>query len=227
VSATPLLATVGLAATMSATTTAQGLVLDRASFVVTRGSEVIGREEFTLRRGRQSGGAGLTLTVNALYPAGRASPIMVATIEFGPDSQPATARLDLDAQNRPSVFVAMSSHRVTVRTLTPRGESARQFPAMSRAVMLDEFLLSPLSLLPGRQEGQLTIFDARRGSRDVARLSDRGMGSVEVGGVKRELRHMTLGSGPGIHHLWFDESGYLIKVDIPQTGITAVRLPTR
>jgi hypothetical protein len=98
---------------------------------------------------------------------------------------------------------------------------------MSRALVLDEFLLSPLALLPGKHEGQLTVFDARAGSRELVQLNDRGIRSVEVRGVERELRHLTLEAGPAVRHLWFDDSGSLVKVEIPQSGITAVRQPKR
>jgi len=167
------------------------------------------------------------LTVSSYYPPDRESPIIVATIEFAADSQPATARIDLDAEERPSVFVAMDSRRVTVRTVTPRGESAKQFPAADRTIVLDEFMLSPLALLPGRQDGDIRIMSPRADHMSPVRLTDRGMAPAEIRGVQRELRQITLESDTETRHLWFDDNWQLIKVEIPQSGITAVRLPRR
>ncbi len=219
-------ATVGLSLASPAPSAAQGPALDRATFVIMRGSELIGREEYTLRQGRQSGGGrGFTLTVNAHYPPNRASPIVISTIEFGADSQPATARIDLDTGERPSIFVAMTARRVTVRTVTPRGESAKQFPAAERTILLDEFMLSPLVMLPGKEEGDIRILVPRTDQMDLVRLRDQGIEPVEVRGVDRQLRHITLESDAGIRHLWYDDSWQLIKVEVPQSGTTAVRLP--
>lgn len=219
-------AILGLLLASPASSAAQGPVRDRAAFVVTRGNDVIGREEYTLRQGRQSGGGrGFTLTVNAHYPPDRTSPIVISTIEFGADSQPATARIDLDTGERPSIFVAMSARRVTVRTVTPRGESAKQFPAAERTILLDEFMLSPLVMLPGTEEGNIRILAPRTDQMNLARLRDRGTEPVEVRGLERQLRHITLESDTEIRHLWYDDSWQLVKVELPQSGTTAVRLP--
>lgn len=223
----PVLAILALAVAIPGASTAQGVVLDRAAFVVSRGGEVVGREEFTLRRGHRSGAAGYTLTVNAFYPAERPAAVLVATIEFSSDSQPATARMDLDTGDRPSVLVALSPRVTTVRTLTPRGESARQLPGLVHPVLLDEFLLTPLMALSSRREGQLTLFYARTGRRIIVQQRPAGMGSVTVRGVERELHHVTLGSDTETHHLWYDSSGALVKVETPGNSVSAVRIPQR
>jgi hypothetical protein len=150
---------------------------------------------------------------------------MASTIEFGPDSQPTSARLDLNTGDRPSVLVALTPRRVTVRTVTPRGESARQYPALARTLLLDEFLVSQFVLLPSRREGDVAMVDPRTGLRSIVPLRDSGMESVEVRGVERELHHLVLAEGAETRHLWYDETGRLIMVEVPADGITAIRLP--
>lgn len=203
----------------------QGAVLDRATFVITRGSEVVGREEYVLRRGRQSGGPGFTLTANSYYPADRSAAILASTLEFGLDTMLAAARLDLDSEDRPSTLISFSPRRVTIRTVTPHGESARQFPATDRTLVLDEFLIATFAILPGGSEGELTLIDARAGQRNVATLNDHGVEMTDVRGIERSLRHVTLSTGAELRHLWYDDQGRLIKFDFPSTVLAAVRLP--
>jgi len=204
---------------------AQGTVLDRATFIITRGSEVVGREEYVLRRGRQSGGRGFTLTASSYYPADRSVAILASTLEFGLDTVLATARLDLDSEDRPSTLISFSPRRVTIRTVTPHGESARQFPATDRTLVLDEFLVAVFGILPGGSEGELTLIDARAGQRNVATLSHHGVEMTDVRGTERPLRHVTLSTGAELRHLWYDDQSRLIKFDFPSTVLAAVRLP--
>lgn len=203
----------------------QGAVLDRATFVITRGSEVVGREEFILRRGRQAGGRGYTLTASSYYPADRPAALLASTLEFGLDTVLVAARLDLDTDNRPSTLVSFGPRRVTIRTVTPHGESARQFPATDRTLVLDEFLISAFAILLGGSQGSVTLIDARAGRRNVATLDDHGIEPVDVRGMERSLRHVTLSTDSEVRHLWYDDQGRLIKFDLPSTVLAAVRLP--
>lgn len=202
----------------------QGRILDRAVFIIRRGSEVVGREEFVIRQGRASGQRdGFTISARAYHPDDRSTPIMVSTIQCGPDSQPTAARLDLDTEDRASVFVSIGSRRITVREVTPNGESARQFPAVDRTLLLDELLISPYALLPSRSEGSLTTFTPRSGAKEVVDLVDFGREVTTVRNASISLRHLTLGTGSGATHLWYDELGRLVKVSMGSLRLTATR----
>ncbi len=203
---------------------AQGRIVDRAVFTIRRGAEVVGREEFMVRVGRASGQRdGFTISARAYYPGDRSEPIMVSTIQCGPDSLPTAARLDLDTADRPSVFVSLDSRRITVRQVTPGGETARQFPAPGRTLILDEFLISPYALLPFTSEGSLTTVDPRSGTREVVALVDLGMEVTTVRNASISLRHITLGAGSSATHLWYDELGRLIKLSVESLQLTATR----
>ncbi|UCG86038.1 MAG: hypothetical protein JSW71_19350, partial [Gemmatimonadota bacterium] len=154
----------GLAPALSA----QSRLIDQATLVITRGSVVVGKEQFVLRSGRQSApGSGFTLTIRAHYPADRTEPVLVSTVEFGPDSQPTTGRLDLDTGERPSFLVSVAPRRITVRSVTPGAESAQQYPAVARALLTDELLVSLYAILPSRREGTVTTIDPRTGGTET------------------------------------------------------------
>ena len=206
---------------------AQNLI-DQATLMVTRGSVIVGREQFVLRSGRQSApGSGYTLTIRAHYPANRPDPVLVSTIEFGPDSQPANGRLDLDTGERPSFLVSVAPRRITVRSVTPGAESAQQYPAVTRPLLTDEFLVSLYVLLPSQREGTITAIDPRTGRTEMLELADLGSGSTRVGDAAMTLRHLTLGSGNQIKHLWYDSDGRLMKLEVADGSLTATRSPAK
>ena len=223
----PLLAFVSVMHVSAPTAAAQGSLLDSAVFVITRGSTVVGREQFTLRSGRPSGsGGGFTVSVTAHYPPDSPYPTAASVIEFGADSQPISARIDLDRDDRPSVLVAFAPRRITIRTVTPSGESVRQLQGFARTLVLDEFLLSSFAFLPGRADGTVALVNPRAGQRVVVPLTDRGMDRTAVQGADRVLRHLSLGSGRDARHLWYDGEGRLIKLTVPAANVTAVRTPS-
>ena len=204
--------------------TAQRRMIDRSTLVITRGSEIIGNEEFVLQSGRQSApGSGFTLTIQAHYPASRPTPVLTATIEYGANSEPVSARMDSDTGDRPSVLVSLAPQRITIRSVTPGGESARQYPAAARAMLTDEFLMSLFAVLPSDRAGAVTTIDPRTEKTEVVELADLGSGSTTVGDVAMTLRHLTLGSGEQTKHLWYDAAGRIMKLHVTNTGITATR----
>jgi len=210
----------------------QGRLLDRATMVISRDGEVVGREEFTLHRGRVlDGGAGTfhtgyTLSTSGYYPTSRSYAGTMSVVAFNADSQPSSARMDLEGTGQPNVFVDFTARRITVRNRTSTGESAGQFPKPARMLVVDESLLCSFAVvLPGNGDGSVVLFYPRSGRSARARLEDHGTQPTEVAGGERRLRHWTLGTGDVIRHLWYDSSGRLVKIDIPSERLTAYRSP--
>lgn len=204
---------------------AQGGILDQGQFLIYRGSDIVGREEFVVRRGRATSGSGYSIASAAFHPQHDLTPSATWGLELGPDSQPTVARIDVNRGDSPSVLVRFEPRRITVRTVTPSGESARQFPAAGRALVLDELFVSGYLIPPGLAEGTIILFRPRTSLLQVATLKDDGMQQTLVGGRNRSLTRLTLESATGIQHVWFDGRGRLIKIEIPSEDLTAVRVP--
>jgi hypothetical protein len=203
---------------------AQGRLVDQGIFEISRGSEIVGREEFTIRAGRQqSPGVGFTLTVQSYYPADRARPVLVSVVEYGADSLPNVARIDGDTGDRPSVLVLFEPRRITVRQVTPGAESARQYPATARALLSDELLVCLHTLLPSNTDGTVSLIDPRTGNQEALELTDMGRVRTLVNGTEMTLRHRSLGSNERARHLWYDADGRLIKIEIIAAGVVAFR----
>jgi hypothetical protein len=94
-------------------------------------------------------------------------------------------------------------------------------------MLLDEFLLSPFVILPSQSEGSVTIINPRSGTRSRAVLEEEGVELVDLQGTQRELRHFTLGTGTNVRHLWYTNTGRLMRIELPSSGITAVRVAAR
>lgn len=203
---------------------AQGRLLDSGTLLVSRGGVPIGREEFTVQQGNSVAPGGFTISVRSYYPPSRAQPSVAPVLELGADSQPtSTHMVEFGAEQR-RVFVQVDDRRVTVRTMSSAGESVRQYPGSERLVIADASALS-LYAVPPSAAGLVGEIWPREYRHGVSPLVDLGVEAATVQGRNLRLRHLVLGSGEGARHLWYDDRGRLMKVDVPGTNLTAVRGP--
>ncbi len=214
--------TLGLLCSAGSALRAQGRVLDSGTLLVTRDGELVGREEFSVTEGRASGPGGFTISVRSFYPADRPEPVVLPQVELGPDSQPVSTQIVERSEQERRVYLQAENRRVTVRSMSPSGESVRQFPSSERLVVADDSALALYAIRPGSSGwvGQIWPRDQRR---DVNRVEALGQEMVEVDGSSLSLQHFVLGAANQARHLWYDSRGRLMKVHIPASGLTATR----
>ena len=204
---------------------AQAQTVDRGVFLVMRGDEVVGREEFAVRRGTTSATAsGFTVASTALYPADRPERTLVSVVEIGPDSLPTVVRFEIGNGETLRVAVVVGARRVTVRRAAGTTESAREFPARERPIVLDDSVFAPLAIRPpsGHTARSLTM-DGTLG--EAVEVVDRGMESTSVADQRLALDHVTVRLAGESVEAWYDGAGRLMKVEWPRRGIRAVRAP--
>ncbi len=199
-------------------------IVDEGAFAIFRDGTVIGREEFTIRRGRPGAADGLTVTTTAYYPAERPTRTIMAAVALAPDSQAATAQFELLDGRRETILVSLGSRRVIVRVRTDAGESAREFPGADRRLVAHDSVYSIYAIPPGGAPGPLRLVSAHLGSRATATLIRHGTTTTDIGGTARSLLQVTLDAGDATVHLWYDANGRLLKVEVPAQRLTAVRL---
>lgn len=202
--------------------TAQRLDLDRGRFVIRAEGSIVGEETFRIRRLPLPDGAGFSIQTTASYPPdGPAS--TTAVVELGPDSLPITVQLDAGPSRR--VIARIGERRMTVRTVTTSSETAREYPAPARLIVMDDSLFAPYAVLPGVRPGAVMLFSPRDGTRTSGALTAAGSGETQVAGRTVTLKHFILRTAGATIDLWFDDDGRLMKVAHVPDGLDAERAP--
>ncbi len=199
----------------------QGPVLDSGTLVISRGGAVVGREEFTIRRGRSSGPEGFTIASSATYPPESPTITLSPVVELGADSLPVQVQFDVFGDGQARVYARFTPRRVTLRVVRPGGESARELPATGRLLVLDDSVFALYAIRPA--SGPIQTIAPRTGVRLPAELQEQGIESTTLQGVSHPLAHWVLRLGPEERHLWYDEAGRLMRVDVPALGLSAER----
>lgn len=113
------------------------------TLVVTQGGKEIGREEFTLSRGRGRGLPGTTLSATARYPATVPTTRLTALLERTPESAIAKFQLDVEGPGGTTVILAAGTGaRLVVRSVAKGSESGRELPGGPDVVLLDDEVFS-------------------------------------------------------------------------------------
>lgn len=217
-----LLTTPAVLALVAPVVLAQGIDLDRGRFEIRAEGVVVGEETFRIRRLPLPDGTGFSIQTTASFPPD-ATPTTTAVIELSPDSLPITVQLDAGPSRR--VIARLGERRVTVRTVSPGGETAREYPASKRAIVVDDSLFAPYAVLPGITPGTVVLFSPRDGARTSGSLAAAGSASVHVAGHVMTLQHYVLRTPSVAIDLWFDDSGRLMKVTNAPGGLAAERAP--
>jgi len=203
---------------------AQASEVDRGMLILMQGSETVGREEFVVRRGRGSGVlAGFTIMSTAWYPAERPDRSLGAVVELGPDSVPTATRLEAGNGDLKRVLIGLGPRRITVRSATSSGESAREYPVREPLVLVDDSLFAAHALPPVPRNGTARILTLEGIRGPLAEIVDHGTATTLVGGIARQLHHVSIVSSGIDRHLWYDSAGRIVKVEDPGRGLTVIR----
>lgn len=210
---------------------AAGAPVDEGVLVVRVDTQEVARESFRLSRGHLSrGGDGWTLATTIRYDRSRPVIVLAPILEVNSDTLPATLQYDVADPRQPSrILGELGRGRFTVRFVARATERAREFATGRRPVVLDDsvFALYVFAawLAPPGASASVTAIFPRALRRDVLAVADQGMASTTLNRDPARLRHVIVGSdGPAPVHLWLDEAGHLMKVDIPARHLTAERL---
>jgi hypothetical protein len=206
----------------------QNVSVDEGSFRIHMGTEVVGREEFSIRRVGRGNEARLILrgTVEMDLPEGRLSlaPAMEAT---GEDMTVTAYQLKVTGARESEIYVTRSGRRYMAKVLSREGEEVREYRAGPGSVLMDwniahhHHLLLPF--LDGPNQVSLTILSPEAGQQTRMTLSRVGEEEVRVGTDLVQGRHFRLDGEAPSRDVWFDEQGRVLRVAVPSTGYLAER----
>ena len=224
--AAALLTALLLGAGLAARPRAQQGFLDQGTFVIARGGDEIGREEFAIRPVAGARGEGGMLAVATVRYRDRE---LRAALELTLAHVPVSYQLDVTAAGRVEQRLTgqFSRGRFAVRIATPAREVAREFAIPPAAVVLDDDIFDQYYFVP-RANGapeQVSVVRPRQSTLVVGEVRSLGHDTVLVGGRSVAAEHYVLTlHGDDRREFWFSASGDLLKVALPSGPITATRL---
>jgi hypothetical protein len=202
---------------------AQSQSLDGGVLLIFQDGTLIGREEFAVRRGTTSATqAGFTLASTALYPADRPEHTVVSVIELGPDSLAIAGRFEGANDGTLRVAIGIGPRRIAVRRATATGESAREYPARGRPLILDDSVFVSLAVRPPAAGPGPTISAAGELG-DAVRVLHRGIQPTLLAGERVDLDQILIEMPSGPLTAWYDPNGRLVKIDWPSRRMAILR----
>lgn len=207
----------------------QSLVIDEGTLEVRRGDVVLARESFTVARTSADRHAGWRIAATVHYPADQPRVTLSPIVELGPDSLPRMVQFDARDRGEQRVLAEFGRRRLTVRIISSSGESAREYPTPRRPLVVDDSVLSLYAVPPGLAPGRVRLTAPRQGVQSDYVLENRGLDETTLAGRRQQLVHLVLTSrsDDDARHLWYDQEGRLMKVEIPGRQLVAERVATR
>jgi hypothetical protein len=206
-----------------------GAPVDEGVLVVRVDTLEVARESFRLSHGRLSRGeSGWTLATTIRYDRARPVVVLAPILEVNTDTMPATLQYDVADPRQPSrILGELGRGRFTVRLVARATERAREFPTGQRAVVLDDSVFAPYVFAAWRATSGATALTAifpRALRRDAVEVRDLGHASTTLNRDPVRLRHITVGEGEDTVHVWLDDAGRLMKIEIPSRHLIVERL---
>ncbi|PYO93703.1 MAG: hypothetical protein DMD62_08665 [Gemmatimonadetes bacterium] len=209
---------------------AAGSPLDEGVFVVRVDTQEVARESFRLSHGRLSRGeTGWTLATTIRYDRARPVIVLAPILEVNGDTMPVMLQYDVADPRQPSrILGELGRGRFTVRMVARATERAREFSTGDKAVVLDDSVFALYLFAAWRAAAgptPLTAIFPRALRRDAVQVQDHGQASTSLNRDPARLRHITVdGGGPETVHLWLDDNGRLMKLEIPSRHLNVERL---
>lgn len=208
---------------------AAGTPVDEGVLVVRVDTVEVARESFRLSRGRLSRGeAGWTMATTIRYDRSRPVIVLAPILEVNADTMPATLQYDVADPRQPSrILGELGRGRFTVRLVARATERAREFATGQRAVVLDDSVFALYVFVAWRAASTPSAVSAifpRALRRDAVEVRDLGTTSTTLNRDPARLRHITVGGGAQeTVHVWLDDAGHLMKVEIPSRHLIVER----
>ena len=213
-----------LLATLATIGSAQSsAVVDEGTFMISRNGVPIGRESFRIVRAPGPGGQVYRATGQSALGDVR------FTSSLGTDSAGVPVSYVSDLTRRGDLVQRLEGRgrpgRFSVLAQTKSGEAAREYLLNNGALLIDDEVIHQFYFIPmAAKHKQLIVIAPRAGQQARFAIEERQGETVEIAGRAVASRRFVLTQAPGSsREIWTDENGRLLKVVIPDKGITALR----
>ena len=202
----------------------QNVVLDEGVFRLQMNGQDIGTETFAIRRIGQAEDAHViaNAVIELDLPTGheQVKPLLRA----GTDLSLSAYQLEVSGAAPTEIAITANGRRLLARTRTPTGDKEREFRATPGGVLLEDGVAHQYWFLSQLAEGtDVTVLVPRAGRQDRIVVSGTRSEPVAIAGAEVQARHVTFEINGGVHDVWYDADGRVLRVSVPATGFSAER----
>lgn len=204
--------------------------LDEGTFRLYRNGQQVGEERFVIRTERARNGALIKAIGNTTLERGEERVRISAALEASlPDMSPTGYQVEISSDGGRRIAGVVQGRRFLARILSERGEQLKEYTVSEGAVILDDDVTHHLFFVAQRAArgiGRLPVVIPQRSREVTAEVQVLGVAPSAVGARTVELSHIIIRApGQPERHVYADERYRVIKVQIPERGFEAVRVP--
>ena len=202
----------------------QVTVVDEGSFSISRGGDLIGRENFSIRHVPTTAGAFETLTRGLIVRGAQR-----LTVDLSADSTGVPARFQskvtVEGRAGDSYRAEVIGRRYSARALRSTGESARELLLPNEALLVEDDVLHLWQFVVARGPGAVPVVIPARGLVLTLTVEDAVADRVSIALQSIDARKFIVREGTSgvVREVWTDSAGRLLKLAVPAERLVAVR----
>lgn len=207
----------------------QTITVDEGGFRLLVDGREVGRETFSIRQ--RGAGADVVLIAQGrvVIDTGQAGEELTTSLEVaGAGLRPVAYQIEVRGPEPQNIAGRMTGRRFSARIRSPAGERMREYLASDGAILADDGIAHHLYFVgrkAGTGDGSVPLIIPRQGRQITAAVSARGNEAIELAGERRSARRLLVDGADGHErHLWLDENGRVLRVEIPTRRYVAERL---
>jgi hypothetical protein len=211
-------------AALPALSLAQGSrIADEGSFTISVNGRTTGRENFRITAMTRGDATEYVARADVTYGDRKLTP------ELHTDEQGAVATYEVSTRSGGATerwVGTVARGRLTATISSERGTAAREYIVPAGALLLDDEVIHQHWFLALRsRDGSMPVLVPRQGNVQAnVTMSTVGQEPLQIGNHEVATTRLRASiSGGGVHDVWVDKSGRLVKVAIPSKGLVAVR----
>lgn len=203
---------------------AQGTrIVDEGSFTISTNGRTVGRENFRISATTRGDATEYVARADVTYGDRRVSPELRATAEGTVVEYRVTTRSGATSE---SWSGAVAGGRLNAQIASGRGTAAREYIVPAGTIVVDDEIMHHNWFLALRtHDGGIPVVVPRRSNvQATVTMATLGEETLQIGNHDVTSIHLRATvSGGEVRDIWVDKSGRLLKVALPERGLTAIR----
>ncbi len=217
----------GMAWLVAAAAQAQTTVDEGTFRLVVEGREVA-TETFSIRQTGADANAVVIASGRILYREGPQSEMVSRLQVSGPALRPTAYNLDVTGDSAQRIMAQVTGTRFSARIRTSAGERAREYLVSEGALVAEEGVAHHHYFLavraPAVGQARVPVIVPLVGRQVWATVQAAGEETVRVGTTDMRARRLDVTvEGSGVRHIWVDEAGRVLRLEIPARSLVAER----